>query len=242
LTLSICGEHGGNPESKVRISPSAALANFGEIRLQMLSPVCFGLSASRAVNRVGIRCGRQVETTPGNYLCVCDSFGPPALRGLPLVAVAAFRGPQVEISYDAAFLADLPAATGDAEWECLARAIYFEARGETIKGQFAVAEVILNRVKSSLYPSTICRVVHQAGGGSCQFSFTCDGHSDKIRERDAYTTAGKIARLMLDGAPRALTQGATHFHTRNVRPGWAHRMPRTAMIGQHLFYRVASSR
>jgi spore germination cell wall hydrolase CwlJ-like protein len=159
-----------------------------------------------------------------------------------LVAVAAFRGPQVEISYDAAFLADLPAATGDAEWECLARAIYFEARGETIKGQFAVAEVILNRVKSSLYPSTICRVVHQAGGGSCQFSFTCDGHSDKIRERDAYTTAGKIARLMLDGAPRALTQGATHFHTRNVRPGWAHRMPRTAMIGQHLFYRVASSR
>ena len=144
------------------------------------------------------------------------------------------------IAYTEAYLAALPTADGDAEWECLAQAVYFEARGETVKGQFAVAEVILNRVKSPLYPNTICRVVHQGGSGGCQFSFTCDGASDRIRERAAYRVAGKIARLMLDGAPRVLTDGATHFHTRNVRPGWAHRMPRTASIGQHMFYRVAS--
>ncbi len=145
-----------------------------------------------------------------------------------------------KIEYTQAFLATLPMATGNAEWECLAQAVYFEARGETVQGQFAVAEVILNRVSSPLYPKTICRVVHQGGSGGCQFSFTCDGMTDRIRERAAYRVAGKIARLMQDGAPRLLTDGATHFHTHNVRPGWAHRMPRTASIGQHLFYRVAS--
>jgi hypothetical protein len=141
--------------------------------------------------------------------------------------------------YSRAWIAARPVASGDADWSCLAKAIYFEARGESIRGQFAVAEVILNRVDSPLYPRTVCRVVNQGGGGGCQFSFTCDGRKDRIRDREAFAIAGKIARVMLDGAPRALTDGATHFHTRNVRPGWAHRMPRTAAIGAHLFYRVA---
>ena len=144
------------------------------------------------------------------------------------------------VRYDQAFLDALPGASGDAEWECLARAIYFEARGEAVRGQFAVGEVIMNRVASPLYPGTICRVVNQGGSGGCQFSFVCDGLIDRIREKDAFATAGKIARLMLDGAPRVLTDGATHFHTRGVRPGWAHRMPQTASIGQHMFYRIAA--
>lgn len=141
---------------------------------------------------------------------------------------------------DEAYLAGLPVATGDGEWECLAKAIYFEARGEDITGQIAVAEVILNRTESPLYPRTICRVVHQGGAGGCQFSFTCDGHSDAIRERSAFQIAGKIARLMLDGQPRTLTGGATHFHTVNVRPGWSRQFPRTAAIGTHYFYRAST--
>lgn len=143
----------------------------------------------------------------------------------------------VAISYTPAFLSGIPAAAGDAEWECLAKALYFEARGESVKGQFAVAEVILNRVQSPRYPSTICAVVHQGGKGGCQFSFTCDGYADRVREAGAWQRAGKIARLMIDGAPRALTEGATHFHTRAVRPGWARKFPQTAAIGAHLFYR-----
>jgi spore germination cell wall hydrolase CwlJ-like protein len=142
--------------------------------------------------------------------------------------------------YSRAWVEARPEAAGDADWECLAKAIYFEARGESVRGQFAVAEVILNRVDSPLYPRTVCRVVHQGGAGGCQFSFTCDGRADRIRDREAYGVAGKIARAMLDGAPRALTDGATHFHTRNVRPKWAKRMPRTVSIGAHLFYRVAA--
>jgi hypothetical protein len=155
------------------------------------------------------------------------------------------RGPDLSPAvprprYDRAWVDAQPVASGDSEWECLAQAIYFEARGESVKGQFAVAEVILNRVSSPLYPRTVCRVVHQGGSGGCQFSFTCDGRKDRIRDREAYAVAGKIARVMLDGAPRALTDGATHFHTKNVRPRWSRQMPRTASIGQHMFYRIAS--
>jgi spore germination cell wall hydrolase CwlJ-like protein len=141
------------------------------------------------------------------------------------------------IQYDAARLASMPTATGDAQWECLAQALYFESRGETLKGQFAVAEVILNRVDSPLYPSSVCSVVRQGGRGGCQFSFTCDRASDKIRDRASYIQAGKIARVMLDGAPRSLTAGATHFHTQNVNPSWSRKFARTASIGAHVFYR-----
>lgn len=155
------------------------------------------------------------------------------------------RGPDLRPAvpqprYTRAWVDAQPPARGDAEWDCLAQAVYFEARGESIKGQFAVAEVILNRVASPLYPRTVCRVVHQGGSKGCQFSFTCDGRKDRIRDREAFAVAGKIARVMLDGAARTLTDGATHFHTKNVRPRWSHRMPRTASIGAHMFYRIAS--
>lgn len=143
----------------------------------------------------------------------------------------------VLIRYDDRFLATRSAPSGDAEWNCLRTALYFEARGESLKGQFAVAEVILNRVDSGDYPRTVCAVVGQSGGGGCQFSYVCDGNSDTLRDKAAADRAGRIARIMLDGAPRGLTAGATHFHTRAVNPRWAHRFPRTAAIGAHLFYR-----
>ncbi|NJS40632.1 MAG: cell wall hydrolase [Rhodobacteraceae bacterium] len=136
-----------------------------------------------------------------------------------------------------AWLMAQPAPQGDAEWQCLTEALYFEARGESLKGQIAVAEVILNRVDSPLYPRSVCGVVKQRGGGGCQFSYVCDGRADRMREKGAADLAGRIARAMLDGAPRLLTDGATHFHTRSVRPGWSRRFDQTASIGAHVFYR-----
>lgn len=159
-----------------------------------------------------------------------------ALAVGPKVEPRARRGKQpkpADLRYDAAWLASLPAPSEDAQWQCLKTALYFEARGESLKGQFAVAEVILNRVDNPVYPKSVCAVVEQG----CQFSFTCDGHSDVLRDSAAADRAGRIARVMLDGAPRALTRGATHFHTTNVKPGWARQFPRTASIGAHLFYR-----
>lgn len=146
------------------------------------------------------------------------------------------------VKYDRNWVASQPAASGGAEFGCLAKALYFEARGETVKGQFAVAEVILNRVDSRRYPNSVCGVVNQGAGSrkGCQFSYVCDGVADRIRERAAYDQVAKIAKLMLDGGQRTLTDGATHFHTRQVRPNWAHRFPRTAQIGAHLFYRQPS--
>lgn len=138
-----------------------------------------------------------------------------------------------------AYLATLPKAEGDAQWRCLAQALYFEARGESVEGIFAVAEVILNRVDSGRFPDTVCKVVNQGTGKryQCQFSYTCDGYAETIREPRAWRKVGKIARLMLDGAPRELTDGATYYHTRAVKPRWASKFAHTADIGAHRFYR-----
>ncbi|MDO9527130.1 MAG: cell wall hydrolase [Gemmobacter sp.] len=143
----------------------------------------------------------------------------------------------VAIRYETEWLSQLPPAAGGPEWRCLAEALYFEARGESLRGQFAVAEVILNRVDNPRYPATVCGVVTEGNRNGCQFSFTCDGLPEVIREHAAFARSGKIARLMLDGLPRPLTQGATHFHTHKVRPRWATIFAHTAKIGTHLFYR-----
>jgi spore germination cell wall hydrolase CwlJ-like protein len=145
--------------------------------------------------------------------------------------------PSLTIRYDDSWLAAQPAPSGGADWECLREAIYHESRGETVRGQFAVAEVILNRVDHGAYGGGVCGVVNRAGSGSCAFSYTCDGASDTLRDPQARDRAGRIARLMLDGAPRALTAGATYFHTTGVRPSWSRQFDRTAQIGAHFFYR-----
>lgn len=141
-----------------------------------------------------------------------------------------------EMAYTLEWLNTQPAAKGDAEWECLKTALYFEARGETIEGQFAVAEVILNRVDSVRYPNTVCGVVLQGGSGSCQFSFHCDGKTETMVDPEAEAISGRIARVMLDGAPRKLTDGAMYFHALGVKPSWSKRFEQTASIGAHLFY------
>jgi len=142
-------------------------------------------------------------------------------------------------SYSRAWLDAQPTARGGPEWRCLAEALYFEARGETVKGQFAVAEVILNRVESARFPSSICGVINQGTGRryQCQFTYTCDGYKDVIAEPQSFARVGKVARAIMDGANNNLTNGATHYHTTAVKPGWSRTYTQTARIGVHLFYR-----
>lgn len=116
--------------------------------------------------------------------------------------------------------------------ECMAEALYHEARGEGTRGQQAVAEVILNRVESRQFPSSVCGVINQPS----QFSYTIGG-TKPIRNKAAYLRARNIAEAALSGAPRDLTGGATYFHTPAVRPSWSHRFHRTVQIGRHIFYR-----
>lgn len=146
---------------------------------------------------------------------------------------------QTGLVYDRTFLAAQPTAQGGDQWQCLAEALYFEARGETVRGMFAVGEVILNRVDSNNYPGTLCNVINQGTGRKyqCQFTYTCDGKAENIGEPRSWERVGKVARILIDGAPRALTGGATHYHTKAVNPSWARVYPRTASIGSHHFYR-----
>lgn len=136
-------------------------------------------------------------------------------------------------------LSRMPAAKGGDEWSCLTEALYFEARGETLKGIFGVAEVILNRVDDPRYPSSVCGVINQGTGERyrCQFTYTCDGRPEVMSEKRARDLVGKVARIMLDGAPRTLTDGATHYHTKSVKPRWSRAFPRTTTIGYHHFYK-----
>ncbi|MCA8880520.1 MAG: cell wall hydrolase [Rhodobacteraceae bacterium] len=142
--------------------------------------------------------------------------------------------------YSKAWLASFPSpkdAKDGKQLGCLAEALYFEARGESVKGQFAVAEVILNRVDSPFFPDSVCGVVHQGGRSGCQFSYTCDGRPEVIREKGAYAEVRKVASLALHGVADPVTDGATFYHTKGVRPSWSRKFPQTATIGAHKFYR-----
>ncbi len=127
------------------------------------------------------------------------------------------------------------------EKRCLAEAIYFEARSEPEEGQAAVAQVVLNRVASGLYPSTICGVVYQNRNryNACQFSFACEGKSLRITDQDSWHTAVRIAEAVTDGKTYLSdVGGATHYHANYVRPRWARRLEKMDVIGHHIFYKL----
>jgi cell wall hydrolase len=124
--------------------------------------------------------------------------------------------------------------------KCLAEAVYFEARGEAVRGQIAVAQVVLNRAFSGKYPETVCGVVYQNKHRhlACQFTFACDNNPDVIREPEMWDRAQKIAKAMLDGQlwlPEV--DRSTHYHAYWVRPSWVSEMKRTYRFGVHTFYR-----
>jgi spore germination cell wall hydrolase CwlJ-like protein len=126
-----------------------------------------------------------------------------------------------------------------AEENCLARAIYFEARSESELGQIAVAKVVLNRVKDPEYPNTICGVVYQGSGrrNSCQFSFACDGLPDDVKSASAWSQAKRLAKKTISGdAKVAALTTATNYHADYVKPKWAKSMKRLVKIGRHIFY------
>ena len=136
----------------------------------------------------------------------------------------------------------LPAATFSApEQACLANAIYFEARGESTRGQAAVAQVVLNRVRNPAYPATICGVVYQneQWKNRCQFSFACDGVKDRILSPWHYKRAKDIAMAVTAGKIFIPEVGSsTHYYAQYVSPGWARTMKKMTKIGLHIFYRT----
>ena len=147
------------------------------------------------------------------------------------------------------------------ELYCLAQNIYFEAKSEPLAGQYAVADVVLNRVNDTRYPNTICEVVQEGPireswktrqhadlapkeriyypvKNRCQFSWYCDGKSDTIRDSDAWRTAQIIAyKIVHTDKMRGITEGATHYHADYVSPKWASKIQLVGSISTHIFYR-----
>ena len=124
--------------------------------------------------------------------------------------------------------------------KCLAEAVYFEARGEAVRGQIAVAQVVMNRTFSGFYPNTVCGVVYQNKHRhyACQFTFACDHNPDVIREPEMWERAKKIAKAMLDGQIWLPEVGkSTHYHAYYVRPSWVSEMTKMYRFGVHTFYR-----
>ena len=124
--------------------------------------------------------------------------------------------------------------------KCLAEAVYFEARGEAVRGQIAVAQVVLNRAFSGFYPTTVCGVVYQNKHRhfACQFTFACDDTPDVIREPDMWERAKKIAKAIMDGELWLSEVGkSTHYHAYWVRPSWVGEMKKMYKFGVHTFYR-----
>jgi spore germination cell wall hydrolase CwlJ-like protein len=124
--------------------------------------------------------------------------------------------------------------------KCLAEAVYFESRGESKRGQIAVAQVVMNRTFSGFYPNSVCGVVYQNAHRklACQFTFACDGIPDKIEEPDMWEQAKEIARDMLDGKLWLPEIGhSTHYHAYWVHPSWVNEMRKIYKIGVHSFYR-----
>ncbi len=125
-----------------------------------------------------------------------------------------------------------PTEVADAEMECLAGAVYFESKGESLAGQLAVAEVVINRAKSGRFPATLCGVVYQKS----QFSFVRGGKMPAInRDSKAWRTAVAIAHIAVNEHWESPVKGSLFFHATYVSPGW--RLTRTGTIGNHVFYR-----
>ena len=143
------------------------------------------------------------------------------------------------LSDEGVAVATSPKRRGKPQWQCLAEAIYFEARGEPDVGKRGVAEVILNRVKSRRFPNSVCEVITQGAHRrhKCQFSYNCDGVPERISEPRTYAKIVKLAKDMLVSDDQSITRGATHYHANSVSPPWSRQLTRTVRIGTHVFYR-----
>jgi spore germination cell wall hydrolase CwlJ-like protein len=161
------------------------------------------------------------------------AVGAPALGGQSFVAA------KTDLSDRPSYATLIDPKDAARQMRCLAEAIYFEARSEPEAGQAAVAHVVLNRVRSGIYPTTVCGVVYQDRERpfACQFSFACEGKSLRVEEPACWATATRIAEAVVKGAaydPKFAS--AINYHAAYVRPFWASTLKRLDRIGLHVFY------
>jgi len=217
---SSAGASPGQNHSPVTMRPAA----INERLMQGATPT------TRRATALGSATPVPADSTPVKVVALPGA----SRRTLPAISQAPDAG--ANPNYAALFDQDGAAR----ENRCLAEVIYFEARGESEEGQAAVAQVVLNRVASGLYPATICGVVYQnrQRWHGCQFSFACERKSLRITETNAWLTAERIAAEVTNGKTYVSdVAGSTHYHANYVRPRWARRLEKMDVIGHHVFYK-----
>jgi spore germination cell wall hydrolase CwlJ-like protein len=175
----------------------------------------------------------------------------PSIEALPDAAVDELSPEAARMANAAIPVSDAPnpaarpfrLATGGALDEaraadCMAAAVYYEAGSESLDGQRAVAQVVLNRLRDPVFPKTVCGVVFEgAQAPGCQFTFTCDGALDRPPSQEGWGRARKVAEAALHGYVMKAVGAATHYHADYVVPAWSPALVKVAVVGQHIFYR-----
>ena len=246
-------------QKRNRLRPQIDILEFaGSFSAQRLQIAALRARTQEMVSPVSVIDGREIDRRAEISLASIDpALASAALEAIdrvspvdpsiPVPNIASERlayvraeAPATERTVERAVVAN---SFSERERWCLSTAIYFEARGESYRGQVGVAQVVMNRVKSSVFPNSICGVVFQNKGwrNRCQFSFACDGIPDRVREPEAWATAEEITQKVTAGEiylPEVAD--AINYHANYVYPAWAPRMKRLTQIGAHIFYRFRS--
>ncbi|HEV7344951.1 MAG TPA: cell wall hydrolase [Devosia sp.] len=236
----------------------AVSRSFQEVRLRLAAlrsgpadPTDLGQSriADAAIEATGdVEIGPRMSVaslgaSAADALDAIAGIAPTSAMPMPAMASEQLAYARANAPVTGGFAAGRAVEVSEKELWCLATAIYFEARGETYRGQVAVAQVVLNRVQDHRYPDTICGVVfqNQSRRNACQFSFACDGIPETINDRRSWAQAEDIAERFTAGE-LYLTEvsNATHYHATYVRPAWAPRMTKLTQVGLHVFYKFKS--
>jgi hypothetical protein len=225
----------------------AMTAGFDDIRARIaalrnpeLAPGPVEMPAAAASERIEVASLQDPASSAA--LDAIDALAPGEAAPVPLTMskeLAYAREDLPATTFDGSVLDKQGKKVSDKELWCMASAIYFEARGESYRGQVAVGQVVMNRVAHRLYPDTICAVVfqNQSKRNACQFSFACDGIPEKVTDQKSWKQAEQIARDVVSGKEYLPEVGyATHYHATYVRPHWAPRMKKVTKIGMHVFY------
>jgi spore germination cell wall hydrolase CwlJ-like protein len=219
---------------------------FSLFRSRAAAPLVLGLVAMFASPSAAAAQAAPALAAPVSYTLPAQSAAQPAAKTLvnsasPSPSLPAVLQPAMPVrplaqpprSLDALVAAYVDYSDRDAQEECLAKAVYFEARSESLEGQLAVADVVLNRSRSGVYPTTICEVVTQPW----QFSFIRQGRfPTPDRSSNAWREAAAIAAIARKNLMQIVPQNVLWYHADYVAPSWGRRLTRVTQIGTHIFY------
>jgi spore germination cell wall hydrolase CwlJ-like protein len=256
-TASFTGPNRAEKGDRVRpqVDVLAISRSFEEVRVRLAAlragpadPTDLGQSRLADINlpatgdvEIGPRMSvASIDPSTAAALDAIAGIAPQSTTPMPVMASEQLAYARAQAPVTGGFATGQAIATNEKELWCLATAIYFEARGESYRGQVAVAQVVQNRVKDHRYPDTICGVVfqNQSRRNSCQFSFACDGIPETINDSRSWAQAQDIAQRFMAGELYLTEVGdATHYHATYVRPAWAPRMTKVTQIGLHVFYK-----